>query len=783
MSYELYFTQKSPEKISHEALDAFFQEDELWAIDVEESATINIKYHNDLTQTTFHIRIIDNDPSEQEDGGFYFSGILMSLSYARPTYFAYESMIVVKEMADHFDLYVIDAQDHVIGGNGSPKKVEADELTRSWEKNNEREVLARANAGEDFAYLSEEKAMQVWQYMLGKQKITDTLGPAYRVSGYALFQTQDSNELELVTEWEDGKPTVFAPCDYILINDQLEYITYHKLREVLEDYLEEINIPIEGVLAFDEKHQSKVQKIFQSLEPSGTLSDAMFVPFSHCVSVEGLPSVSSVSIQDEALEVNEQSETEADEEYRQVEDETDDAYVRDDDEWVLEEDEEAEDVDQRDEYGLENEEEVDEDQDVYEDEMEDSSAIDETVEDAPNKKGNAFNSWIANKREHISVDQSQEKSQEKSENHNDVHSQKQNQGTPGTQTNAKNKKKSSKFSLLDKVGAGGKQDQEPVTETAATRDVYVSPFAQQEKQTQREYHVSQDYQSYSSHAQGSTWNSSKKKGYLDEESFKYDEKKLKTYTLTRFAMMFITMLLVYLILNTSVKHALFGNALVLGVLFFLPCTMVLMARLKKEKSILQSFKLIVTDEEVKAIYELPTKKEKKTKKKKQPLRSYQVSQVGQFKQNKQNTEEILITRDEIDKVLVTDRGGLRVYSQYLLKTIEVLPELKGFDIAKASINELCEVKSKPKSLDSSTRVMIGCVALIIGIIMLYFMRESVLYTACIYGGSIIAIAGGIYVSFNKKIYSGVKKPLWKWIGVYVLVMIWLIIYPFITAVI
>ncbi|WP_202077484.1 ABC transporter permease [Caldalkalibacillus salinus] len=288
MSYELYFVQRSPNKIRKEKLLSFFQSN-LWQVDTraEQRDAFEVIYKNPLSKTTFQLNILDNNPGEQKEDGFYFSGILFSVEYAKPTFFAYEAMLILEEVCQAFDLYVINPQDYEIGGDSKPKNMNADAFTASWKENNKIKIHnVYEEMGVTLPYLPEDIGMAIWQYHLNKRTVTDRLGPAYVAPDYLFYQEHRSGVVKRAIAWTEWQAMVFPPCDYIIISQSLDYISYQALRESFGDYLQKINGPIDPLYTFNLQYADDVQRIYENLKPSGQLIHThKKVMLSECVDV------------------------------------------------------------------------------------------------------------------------------------------------------------------------------------------------------------------------------------------------------------------------------------------------------------------------------------------------------------------------------------------------------------------------------------------------------------------------------------------------------------------
>ncbi|MDH3790733.1 MAG: hypothetical protein OEU56_15185 [Rhodospirillales bacterium] len=217
MSHNLYFFTREPRTIDQSLLIA-------WAGKFAHLTTklsntgLQFAYRNPDTGVHF---AFDFEPAAGSDGdraspdGSFRTGIVLSLTYGRPTYFAYESMPLVEDLAQGFDLLVMDAQ----AQNARPGPCNIDELIRSWRDNNQRAVRAMATQGliDSFYYLPETKADLFWAYRSQRAGYAKRLGEEVFVPEIFLFAPEGRRECVTTVTWNGYFPMIFPRVDYLVL--------------------------------------------------------------------------------------------------------------------------------------------------------------------------------------------------------------------------------------------------------------------------------------------------------------------------------------------------------------------------------------------------------------------------------------------------------------------------------------------------------------------------------------------------------------------------------------
>jgi hypothetical protein len=147
--------------------------------------------------------------------GWFPSGLALSLTYGRPTYFAYECMPLVEDLAQGFDLLVLDSQ----AEDARPGPCDVHELIRNWRESNQRAVRTMATRGliDSFYYLPEEKADLFWAYRSQRANLASRLGEDVFVPEIFLFAPEGRRECVTTVTWNGYFPTLFPRVDYLVL--------------------------------------------------------------------------------------------------------------------------------------------------------------------------------------------------------------------------------------------------------------------------------------------------------------------------------------------------------------------------------------------------------------------------------------------------------------------------------------------------------------------------------------------------------------------------------------
>lgn len=205
---------------------------------------LQLLYENPDTGVTFSLDYLPGralDEGAMGADGYLPTGIGFSLYYGRPTYFGYEAMPFLVDLAHSFDLRVLNPQN----GGTQPEVAKAEDLIVSWSACNRQAVRAMAEEGliDSFFYLPKEKADHLWGYRLSKPRRAALLKGEVHFPQIFLFAPKDGRQCATAIAW-NGTAMAFPPVDYVIfvrtkkslfgLRQRVECIEYAAASTVLE---------------------------------------------------------------------------------------------------------------------------------------------------------------------------------------------------------------------------------------------------------------------------------------------------------------------------------------------------------------------------------------------------------------------------------------------------------------------------------------------------------------------------------------------------------------------
>ena len=204
MSHELILLARTPHQRT--SVVAALLADRRWT-----STSTGLAYENPDTGVYATLDDPADDPSSDREG------IVVSINYARPSFFALEIVPQLVLAAQAADILVVDPQDDMIGGSGAPKPAKADDLTASWEAGNRATSAMMFGAGGDAGTMPRGHAIAWWRYMLQKGSLTDRYGQTHYVPGIRLVRRAGSREVLRLLTWTDWIPLILPDADVVAV--------------------------------------------------------------------------------------------------------------------------------------------------------------------------------------------------------------------------------------------------------------------------------------------------------------------------------------------------------------------------------------------------------------------------------------------------------------------------------------------------------------------------------------------------------------------------------------
>lgn len=171
-------------------------------------------YRNPLTNVYFSVSYRHVDPLEDEI--WAPSGLEASLNHLRPAYFAREAAPFLASMVKEFGMLARDAETgQLLSMDPDPEHVE-----RLWELGN-RHVREEALAqGRKAHTVPREANLRWWEYSRRRDELLSRLrkeDPAMVVPEVHFLHNRSLGRVLTAISWKDGAPTVFPPCDLVII--------------------------------------------------------------------------------------------------------------------------------------------------------------------------------------------------------------------------------------------------------------------------------------------------------------------------------------------------------------------------------------------------------------------------------------------------------------------------------------------------------------------------------------------------------------------------------------
>ena len=171
MSFDLSFCRADETVPAIAELKEYFQTNSLFEANDTAGGGVQFWYQNPATGVYCDFSYSPLDAEEQEGCGK--SGLSFNLNYARPSFFAFETMPLVQAYCRHFKLQVEDPQADTVG------PADAQSLIESWQSHNASAVKAmqamRKQEEVALHYLAEDRATDWWRYMSRRQRLEESL--------------------------------------------------------------------------------------------------------------------------------------------------------------------------------------------------------------------------------------------------------------------------------------------------------------------------------------------------------------------------------------------------------------------------------------------------------------------------------------------------------------------------------------------------------------------------------------------------------------------------------
>lgn len=212
MSFELHFVTPRERAFDEERFVARLAAQRHWWR-ADASGTVRWWYRNADTGVYCTLETDDASPP----AGYTSTKLLAALNYARPSFFALETLPLLIELANATGLLLIDPQDHEIGGNGMPKEARRDELVATWSAGNRMALAAARASGVKLPTMPSERALAWWQYQSRRAELAALLGESAYAPDVKLVRRRDGSEVLRLLVWSEGNPSLLPTADLVAV--------------------------------------------------------------------------------------------------------------------------------------------------------------------------------------------------------------------------------------------------------------------------------------------------------------------------------------------------------------------------------------------------------------------------------------------------------------------------------------------------------------------------------------------------------------------------------------
>ncbi len=224
MSFDLYFfhNEAIEYKIS-DVMDYLKGKPYFKLPDVDGDEFI-ISYMNPYTGVDFYLAYQKSNTGieERDDQGnvtarFFNTDLTFRINVNRATFFGYEALSIIGELADKFDWFVINPQNE-----GIPKKYTTEDLLHSWLETNRRaiETVKDYNEMRGSSSISievpAEQSLEWWKKTYEMSRFIEEHDESFLIPKISLFEDEEGKALSIV-QWNGEHPQVIPTCDFFYV--------------------------------------------------------------------------------------------------------------------------------------------------------------------------------------------------------------------------------------------------------------------------------------------------------------------------------------------------------------------------------------------------------------------------------------------------------------------------------------------------------------------------------------------------------------------------------------
>jgi hypothetical protein len=218
--------------------------------------------------------------------GYFDTGLSFNLNYNRPSYFGFEAMPFVEQVAARFGLTVLDPQ---AGGDGLELITDANSktLVQSWLNHNQRATLALIQDS-DFSNplrMSAAASLYLWRYKKAKENLEEKCGEEVFVPDLVPVRRKGDSRVGRAFTYTQGLPMIVPESEWVFIvgakkgffrakeKQEVAVISAEIFRELPPGYIQPFQWPDPSVRIIGPGSAEGVGKIIFSIDRTMSRSE------------------------------------------------------------------------------------------------------------------------------------------------------------------------------------------------------------------------------------------------------------------------------------------------------------------------------------------------------------------------------------------------------------------------------------------------------------------------------------------------------------------------------
>lgn len=278
MSFDLYFCWQRKEKLDFEAVAT-------WATGIKNFSRKGNQLWYENPKTGVYCSF-DFDPQASETlenspvpNGYFDSGLSFGLNFNRPSFFGYESMPFVEQLAKRFGLCVVDPQ---VDADEPVLMTEVDSksITDSWLKHNQWAILALIQ-DPSFSHplqMPASASLYLWRYKKAKEDLERECGGDIYVPHLVPAHRKGSTKVGRAVTCTQGVPMIVPEIEWVIIvrgkkrffrakeEHQVGVISAETFHELLRGHIKAFQWPEPPVQLISSQSAERVARILQSID-------------------------------------------------------------------------------------------------------------------------------------------------------------------------------------------------------------------------------------------------------------------------------------------------------------------------------------------------------------------------------------------------------------------------------------------------------------------------------------------------------------------------------------